>query len=245
MSEIKKDSLIIDEQTQPLNITLDASPIESSIVTPKLKDKLHWNNSSNVLCNYMKKPEYLYLILKNSAIIPRYVMEPLDYLDLGDFKKICFPMTCFCDIPFSKVSTHMSRYGKYGIGLDKAAVLDKYRIQPIHYINEKSPLADDFKEAFQVAVKEKLSETAKRLADYLASTLMYMKPIWGWELNENSDMIQRVYQDECEWRYIPSDSFPKELHLILSQNETTEKGKEKYSNVLERHDECWLNYSTR
>ena len=71
---------------------------------------------------------------------------------------------------------------------------------------------------------------------------MYMKPIWGWELNENSDMIQRVYQDECEWRYIPSDNFPKELHLILSQNETTEKGKEKYSNVLERHNECWLKF---
>ena len=37
-----------------------------------------------------------------------------------------------CDIPFSKVSTHMSRYGEYGIGLDKEAVLKNYGIQPIH-----------------------------------------------------------------------------------------------------------------
>ena len=57
-------------------------------------------------------------------------------------------MTCFCDMPFSKVSSHMSRYGGYCIGLDKEAVLNKYRIQPIQYINTKSPLADDFKQAF-------------------------------------------------------------------------------------------------
>ena len=95
-------------------------------VTPELGNRLHWNNSSNVLCNYMKEQDYLNQILMNAAIIPRYVMEPLDYLDLKDIRKICFPMTCFCDIPFSKVSTHMSHYGEYGIGLDKQTVLNKY-----------------------------------------------------------------------------------------------------------------------
>lgn len=111
-----------------------------------LGNVLHWNNSSNVLCNYMKKQEYLDRIIKNQAIIPRYVIEPIEYLKLKDLKKICFPMTCFCDIPFSKVSTHMSHYGEYGIGLDKEAVLKRYRIQPIHYINDNSPLTDDFRE---------------------------------------------------------------------------------------------------
>lgn len=48
--------------------------------TPELDQNLHWNNSSNVLCNYMREPEYLIKILKNQAIIPRYVVEPLDYL---------------------------------------------------------------------------------------------------------------------------------------------------------------------
>lgn len=107
---------------------------------PEITDRLHWNISSNVLCNYMKEQEYLDLILQNRAIIPRYVIEPIAYLGLGNFKNICFPMTCFCDIPFSKVSSHMSRYGGYGIGLDKETVLNKYRIQPIQYINTKSPL---------------------------------------------------------------------------------------------------------
>ena len=50
--------------------------------TPDIEPKLHWNNSANVLCNYMKKPEFLEMILQNQAIIPRYVIEPLDYLNI-------------------------------------------------------------------------------------------------------------------------------------------------------------------
>lgn len=209
---------------------------------PDLGNNLHWKNSSNVLCNYMKEQEYLDLILQNSAIIPRYVEEPLDYLNLKNIRKICFPMTCFCDIPFSKVATHMSHYGEYGIALDKNAVLKKYRVQPIHYINGNSPLADDFREAFAVSVRAEFDGEAAVLASYLSSTLMYMKPIWGLEEDMNENMREYVYQDECEWRYIPSDHFPSELHLILRQSETTEKGKNTYSDVLKRHSECWLKF---
>ena len=87
--------------------------------TPELEQNLHWHNSSNVLCNYMREPEYLIKILKNQAIIPRYVTEPLDYLKVDGLKRIAFPMTCFCDIPFSKVGNHMTSYGGYGIALTR------------------------------------------------------------------------------------------------------------------------------
>lgn len=33
----------------------------------------------------MKKPEYLYQILRNKAIAPRYVFEPLGYLGLTNY----------------------------------------------------------------------------------------------------------------------------------------------------------------
>ena len=210
--------------------------------TPVLEKRIHWNNSSNVLCNYMREQDYLNQILHNQAIIPRYVMEPLDYLDFKDFQKICFPMTCFCDIPFSRVSTHMSYYGGYGIGLDKQAVLEKYRIQPIHYINEDSPLADDFREAFLASTSDQFTGEARKLASYLASSLMYMKPIRGIVNNDEGGKEVYVYQDECEWRFIPSDNFPTGLHLILRQSETTERAKEKYSDVLKKHSECWLKF---
>lgn len=60
--------------------------------TAKLPDRLKWNNSANILCNYMREPEFLEMILKNQAIIPRYVIEPLDYLRIEGLHKIAFPM---------------------------------------------------------------------------------------------------------------------------------------------------------
>lgn len=227
-----------------MNHSEDVFSSENKIIgTLQIGNDLHWKNSSNVLCNYMRKQEYLDLIMRNSAIIPRYVEESLDYLNLKDIRKICFPMTCFCDIPFSKVATHMSHYGEYGIALDKNAVLKKYRVQPIHYINGNSPLVDDFRKAFQISVQEKFNNEARILSSYLCSALMYMKPIWGLEPDISGDKREYVYQDECEWRYIPSDNFPSELHLILRQSETTEKGKSTYSDVLKRHNECWLKFN--
>lgn len=92
-----------------------------------------------------------------------------------------FPNDVLLRYSFSKVSTHMSRYGEYGIGLDKEAVLKNYGIQPIHYINDKSPLANDFREVFQTFYKAdiKLQGATQMLLNYLSSTLLYMKPIWG------------------------------------------------------------------
>lgn len=213
--------------------------------TPELDPHLCWKNSSNVLCNYMKEQRFLDLILKNQAIIPRYVIEPLDYLDLGNIKRTCFPMTCFCDIPFSKVSSHMSRYGPYGIGLDKEAIIARRRVQPIHYINSKSPLADDFRTVFRLFYEsgEQLTGSAQMLLDYLISTLVFMKPIWRFEKNVDGDESTYVYQDECEWRYIPSDNFPQGLPLIVPQQQISKRSRDLYSEVLAQHEECWFKFS--
>jgi hypothetical protein len=139
----------------------------------------------------------------------------------------------------------MSRYGEYGIGLDKTAVLKKHRIQPIHYMSKESPLTDDFKEAFFTFYNsEKIpNESVKVLLNYLVSTLMYMKPIWGQEKNSRGDLETYVYQDECEWRFIPADNFPAELKpIILTQRNTTEKGRDVFSTALAKHKECWLSF---
>lgn len=215
-----------------------------SIGTPSIPGKVHWGNSANVLCNYMKEPEYLEMILQNKAIIPRYVIEPLEYLGIPGVNKIAFPMTCFCDIPFAKAATHMFNYGRYGIALDKQTVIDKFKVQPIHYINERSPLAADFREAFSKCFQKPMPVDAPiELIDYLLSTLMYMKPIKGMtEINGENKMY--VFQDECEWRYIPTDDFPRELegHLVLKQKEATQKGRDAYSSALKKHKETWMQF---
>lgn len=208
----------------------------------KIPDERTWKNSANVLCNYMKKIQYLEMILKNRAIIPRYVIEPLEYLSIENLYKIAFQMTCFCDIPFSKVSGHMSFYGKYGIAFNKDTFIKKFCIQPIHYINMESPLAKDFRQAFSEYYNsdKKASKKDRVLTDYMVSTLLYMKPLSG---IEEIDGIKKryVYQDECEWRYIPTKNFPGNLKLVL-RSEANEKGRDEYSRALLAHEETWIKF---
>lgn len=204
------------------------------------KIQVHWNISSNALCNYMREQNYLNMILKNRAIIPRYITEDVSYLNLEGYSQICFPMTCFCDIPFSKVQSHMKTYGKFGIGFSKESLMKRSNVQPIQYVNNISSLASDFSEAFNKALEMNENDTARYIAGYLSSSLMFMKPIYGYSKNDNKFY---TYQDECEWRFIPSENFPKDhLHLILNKNENTDKGKEIYNQVLREHPECWFKF---
>lgn len=213
-------------------------------VTGKLDCKLHWQNSASVLCNYMKKLEYLTLVLQNQAIIPRYVIEPLGYLKIEGLNSIAFPMTCFCDIPFSKVGSHMALYGRYGIALDKQQIIEKFKVQPIHYMNPQSPLINDFKEAFVSYYKseKRVHEEDMVLLNYVLSTLLYMKPISGIE-KINGEMKTYIFKDECEWRYIPTINFPEGIPLLIKEDQITEKGKNTYSKVLEKHPETWIKFS--
>lgn len=202
-----------------------------------------WENSSSVLCHYTSKIEYLKIILQRKAIAPRYVSEPLDYLDLQDVNTIAFPMTCFCDIPFLKVAGHMSRYGEYGIALDKKKILAKSLVQPVHYIHPQSPLADDFRSAFLAAqtVDSSKDPISKTLCDYVLSTLLYMKPAYGIAVfNGKSDSY--AFQDECEWRYIPTHNFPDSLPIILPFSLNTPNGRASHSEALTNHPETWFHF---
>lgn len=69
-----------------------------------------------------------------------------------------------------------------------------------------------------------------------------MKPISGLVDNKDGGKDAYVYQDECEWRYVPSDNFPGSLHLILKQKETTITAQKMYSDALRNHEECWLKF---
>ena len=211
---------------------------------PQLDKDAHWINSASTLCHYTKKQEYLDEIIINKALIPRYVIEQIEYLGLNEISKICFPMTCFCDIPFSRVKHHMSRYGEYGIALDKKTVLKKYQIQPIQYINNKSSLTKDFVAAIQtgLALRDVFQGEARKPVNYLCSALMYMKPVWGYEKNREGNNEICVYQDECEWRYVPNSDFPEEIRVMLNNERATNKAVEKYSIMLRNHPECWMQY---
>lgn len=64
--------------------------------------------SANTLFNFMQESEYLEFILKNKAIVPRYCIENIEYLNINingiSFNEIAVLEKCFCDIPFHKLT---------------------------------------------------------------------------------------------------------------------------------------------
>ena len=65
-----------------------------------------FQQSANVLFNFMKKIDYLMDLVSKKYIPARYCEENIEYLDISGVKQIILPMRCFCDIKLGNISTH-------------------------------------------------------------------------------------------------------------------------------------------
>ena len=116
---------------------------------------------SNSLFHFTPKEEYLLDILEN-GFWPRYCFEDIEWLIPKDLKNelekqeednfletltkelvksnissIAYPMSCFCDIPLSKITAHTDFYGSFGLGMTKEWGIRK-RLNPIFYLSDNS-----------------------------------------------------------------------------------------------------------
>lgn len=50
---------------------------------------------------------------------------------------LSIPIICFCDIPLTRISSHVRKYGSYGVGINKANIIKKLggTINPLNYVN--------------------------------------------------------------------------------------------------------------
>ena len=198
-----------------------------------------WNSSANVLCKYMRKPEHLYEIIDNLAIIPRYNEEIVDYLQVPSIYSLSLPMICFCDIPLNRAHKHSEQYGSYGIALDKN-IISSNNIQPILYMNPDSKLCSNFAEVFRNLLNdEEIEAKWKYLPNFMITLLCYSKPITG-KMGGKNDVL---FQDECEWRFVPR--LPEDMELLLLNERNTESGRDKYNEALRMtsNSESWLRFS--
>ena len=169
--------------------------------------------SANSLFHFMDKVDYLLSIIEKEAMIPRYHEETTEYLKI-EYKNLAYPMICFCDINLHKIASHLGYYGGYGIAFSKEWSLEK-GIQPLQYINPKSPLCDDFSQTFKSAEQD--SEQDSELKNYLLSQMYYFKPIQGDMERDNKKEIKN-FTDECEWRYIPDVKKDDLSQVILEED---------------------------
>lgn len=186
--------------------------------------------SSDFLFHFTTKIEHLESILLN-YFMPFYCLEKLDYLNLIDSKtndsfEMAFPLICFCDIPTPLQKTHKSKFGDYGIGLDKSWGIEN-RLTPVLYTHKYSMPSINLK--YFAELYERLSDNKileqelQGLNNHISYLLMNYKSYEGFayikELQNFDSKITRFY-DEREWRFLPIECNELKLNLTRDEFET-------------------------
>jgi hypothetical protein len=177
---------------------------ENTVVALPFDD---YAQSANTLFHFMNKSEYLKSIIINRAIVPRYCMENIEYLNIhiGDisFKEVAILQKCFCDIPFHKLTDNfqLNGVGEAYKSLNDEEKLNlmknnthpdyygKYSIafskswgenknlQPVHYLNENSLYTVEFTNLFDSVLN--VDSIPDEYVSDILNRLTFIKPIRG------------------------------------------------------------------
>ncbi|MBK6932270.1 MAG: hypothetical protein IPH12_15970 [Saprospirales bacterium] len=164
--------------------------------------------SSNSLFHFTSKLKYLKAILQE-GFCPRYCLENFDtfkFLSGEDSMEMAVPMVCFCDIPLSKVKTHVQMYGSYGVGLSKSWG-NQAGISPLFYISPESATTNSIYSTIVYLLNNSRfgwDETLDRQYDRLLRLIRFTKPYEGRFFRRGKFLKSPVtFYNEREWRYIP------------------------------------------
>lgn len=203
---------------------------------------------SNSLFHFTPKEEYLLDILEN-GFWPRYCSEDIEWLIPKDFKNelerqgkdnfwetltkelikynissIAYPMSCFCDIPLSKITAHTDFYGGFGLGMTKEWGIRK-RLNPIFYLSDNS-IIPNLIQSFLLKTAPidfwKSIQSEKTNQNTIVQLMKFLKPLKG-KMKVNGKEVTKNFDEECEWRYAPASDennlFPNFLPNFLANNE--------------------------
>lgn len=160
---------------------------------------------SDNLFHFTKSLDVLKLIL-NNGFEPRYCLEDIEWMGFNEYKRLAFPMTCFCDIPLSRISDHTDFYGNFGIGLTKDWGL-KNQLNPVIYTTSQGRIQELMKFLFNI---ERPKGTTKDFDNHSYALWSLIKPISGTMIIAKNILEKEFYQ-ENEWRYVaPGDTILSE-----------------------------------
>lgn len=122
------------------------------------------------------------------------------------------PMVCFCDIPLSRLTEHVTTYGRFGIGLTKEWGMAK-GLTPVLYCHSRSDLIDvlghnsytiDYLRDQEGPSLSKNTEDSLDVILWNTAFLScFMKPYIG-SFYRRGELLEDVrFYDEMEWRYVP------------------------------------------
>ena len=165
--------------------------------------------SSNTLFHFTNSATYLIDILKG-GFKPRFCLEELGsdlfFQESHNDIEEAIPMTCFCDLPLSQISSHLEFYGYYGIGLSKDWGMEN-GLTPITYIHPKSTQLLYLKKIGKQILSDYLKDIGKMEPSVspictLWEISAFFKSYEGkmWRINK---YVDKRFYDEREWRFVP------------------------------------------
>lgn len=178
--------------------------LENSFVVSPYDD---YAQSANTLFHFMSKSEYLKSILINKAIVPRFCMENIEYLNINvggiSFKEVAILQKCFCDIPFHKLTDNfelngvgelykslndeerliLSNNNTHPNYYGKFAIAfskswgENNKLQPIHYLNGNSMYTAEFTKLFDIILNA--DNVPEEYVSDILNRLAFIKPLRG------------------------------------------------------------------
>ena len=167
----------------------------------------------------------LFHFTKKSSILKKILKTGLKYSFSCEFKpenfgtrenadNLVLPIICFCDTPIIRVEQHIVKYGKYGIGFDKAKLREKLKdsLNPVFYVSS-SLYADALSKCYFIS--EKIKEDG--LNEIVYNPIISLGPnqfVEGENLQKLIGLFYSLfkpcddnnfncnYYDEREWRAI-------------------------------------------
>ena len=198
-------------------------------------------------------------------IISSYLYTDLDIKDESAISNgVAIPMISFCDIPITRASQHIEKYGQYMIGFDKVNFTKAFAtlINPVIYVH--SPNLQDAITEFGTEYKKANNELHKILTTKAAQKKYANKT--SQELLNNKDFITKVdpflqkqflsnflvglvkpiedethyYYDEREWRlFLPEKT--NDIGWIWSiTKEEYEQNKNDWNEDLEKNKNTFI-----
>jgi hypothetical protein len=167
--------------------------------------------SSNTLFHFTRKLSYLKSIL-TEGFLPSYCLENFDTFKFmaedaqAQSFEMAVPMVCFCDIPLSKVKSHMNQYGYYGIGLKKDWGIMS-GIAPLVYASKESATTNSIESVlkyflFHPAIGKDLGMSQH--FNNLVRLVRFTKPYQGRFFRKGKYLNNITFYNEREWRYVPN-----------------------------------------
>lgn len=157
---------------------------------PKSDNLFHFTNSLDILKLIIEK-----------GIQPRFCLEDIEWLGFQGMNHIAYPMSCFCDIPLSRISDHTDFYGNYGLGLTKEW-RQKNNLNPVVYCTPDGHIQSLAKYLLNMDF-DKSDVGLKEEDMHIFHFISLIKPTYG-KMVTSGGTIEKEFYQENEWRYVPS-----------------------------------------